>query len=73
MVPIFKKSKIESDFEENNFYPIGNLIIAIMKDEEKLKGNYSISINEDDIKNDFCVFIPNYLDTKIYQNINTIN
>ena len=44
-----------------------------MKDEEKLKGNYSISINEDDIKNDFCVFIPNYLDTKIYQNINTIN
>ena len=73
VVPIFKKSKIESDFEENNFYPIGNLIIAIMKDEEKLKGNYSISINEDDIKNDFCVFIPNYLDTKIYQNINTIN
>ena len=67
------ESKIESDFEENNFYPIGNLIIAIMKDEEKLKGNYSISINEDDIKNDFCVFIPNYLDTKIYQNINTIN
>ena len=73
VVPIFKKSKIESDFEENNFYPIGNLIIAIMKDEEKLKDNYSIPINEDDIENDFCVFIPNYLDTKIYQNINTID
>ena len=73
VVPIFKKSKIESEFEENNFYPIGNLIIAIMKDEEKLKGNYSIPINGDDIENDFCVFITNYLDTKIYQNINTID
>lgn len=73
VVPIFKKSKIESNFEENNFYPVGNLIIAILKNEEKSKGDYVIPINGDDIENDFCVFIPNYLDTKIYQNINTID
>lgn len=73
VVPIFKKSKIELNFEENNFYPVGNLIISILKDEQKLKDDYTIPINEDDIENDFCVFIPNYLDTKIYKNINTID
>ena len=73
VVPIFKKSKIESEFEENNFYPIGNLIISILKDEKKLKDDYTIPITENYSENDFCVFIPNYLDTKIYQNINTIN
>lgn len=73
VVPIFKKSKIESNFEENNFYPVGNLIISILKDEKKLKDDYTIPITEDYKKNDFCVFIPNYLDTKIYQNIITID
>lgn len=73
VVPIFKKSKIESEFEENNFYPIGNLIISILKDEKKLKDDYTIPITENYSENDFCVFIPNYLDTKIYQNIITID
>ena len=73
VVPIFKKSKIETIFEENNFYPVGNLIIAILKNEEKLMGDYVIPITENYRENDFCVFIPNYLDTKIYQNINTID
>ena len=73
VVPIFKKSKIESNFEENNFYPVGNLIIAILKNEEKSKGDYVIPITENYSENDFCVFIPNYLDTKIYQNVITID
>lgn len=73
VVPIFKKSKIESEFEENNFYPIGNLIISILKDEKKSKDDYTIPITENYSENDFCVFIPNYLDTKIYQNIITID
>lgn len=54
-------------FNENKYFPIGNLLIAIEVGAAIKDGTYFIPINKD-IKNSkeikFCVFIPNYLDLK---------
>ena len=54
-------------FNENKYFPIGNLIIAIEIGATINDDAYFIPINKD-IKNSkeikFCVFIPNYLDLK---------
>lgn len=54
-------------FNENKYFPIGNLIIAIEIGATINDDTYFIPINKD-IKNSkeikFCVFIPNYLDLK---------
>ncbi|HFI0635498.1 TPA: DNA/RNA non-specific endonuclease [Streptococcus suis] len=53
--PIFTKS--------NKYFPVGNLIISILEDDVE-KGDMRIIVSGDK-KEEFCVLIPNYLDTDI--------
>ena len=59
VVPIFKN--------DTDLYPIGNVIIAAKENTKIIdaSGNYLSYVFDENQTDQFCVFIPNYLDTDV--------